>query len=135
MANSQTAINSLPINNIKPLTLTIAPRAPVQSTISQIKIPNFNHVPINPSIIPNPSNVPATITPEDKEKSRLEKQCQRVKRYNEKVKAYKKIALLDSNHEKIKALLLICYPELSQMGQYELDMRIIRIIQSLSQPL
>jgi hypothetical protein len=102
---------------------------------NQTRIPNFNHVPIAPVTMPNNLNVLSGTSSDEKERARLEKQCQRVKKYNEKVKAYKKIALIDSNHEKIKALLLICYPELSQMSPYELDMRVIRMMQSLGQPL
>lgn len=92
-------------------------------------IPSFNHIPVTPSC------VPPNMSLEDKEKSRLEKQRLRTAKYNQKIKAYKKIALLDSNLEKIKGILLICYPELSKMNAIELNLRVERIIQSLNQPL
>lgn len=128
----------------KPITLSIIPN-PSQGTpplspqanISNIPVPkvlpNFNHVPIMPiaPILTPPINNEF----QEKERIRLEQQRQRAARYNEKVKAYKKIALIDSNQEKIKALLLLCYPELAQMGAYELDVRVIQIIQSLGKPL
>lgn len=143
-------------NNLHPITLTILPSSPSQQTIHfqshtppkqdsyipiqtlnqsipiQSNIPNYVHVPITPTTVPNNQH---TISPEEKERIRLEQQRNRVKRYNEKVKDYKKIALIDSTHEKIKALLLLCYPELSQMSKYELDMRVVRMLQSLGQPL
>lgn len=133
-------------NNLRPITLTILPSQqtiPVQSYTppkqssfiavpKQSNIPDFGHVPITPVIIPNNST---TVFSEEKERIRLEQQRKRTAKYNEKVKAYKKIALMDSSQEKVKALLLLCYPELSQMSSYELDMRVIRMLQSLSQPL
>jgi len=90
---------NLCVNNIKPLTLTIIPQSPVQPTTIQtpiqptIQIPNFDHVPMAPTIVQNSKNVRNMTLEElqEKERLRLEKQRQRKARYNEKVKNYTKI--------------------------------------------
>ncbi len=66
---------------------------------------------------------------QEREISRLKLKLKRQRKYDKK---YKNIAYLDSNEEKIKAILLICYPRLSQMNSDELDVRIDKIIQSLN---
>jgi hypothetical protein len=68
---------------------------------------------------------------DENEKLRLEKQRQRKARYDEKVKNYTKIGTLYSEKDKIKALLLLCYPSLTDMNPHELDIRVSQFIESL----
>lgn len=127
-------------NNLRPITFTILPQhqtiplqsytppkqasyIPIQTPNLSIpirsNIPNFGHVPITPTIVPNNSN---TIPPEEKERIRLEKQRQCKTRYNNKVKNYAKLGTIDREEDKVKALLLLCYPWLNNMSNNELDL-------------
>jgi hypothetical protein len=104
--------------SIKPITLTIMPQAP--AVRNNIPIPNFNHVPVQPVIVPPPAYtigqartsqpLPQNATEQDKlERQRLlnrEKQ----RRFKEKTKGFVDLAHLPNIHERIKQLWLLTYP-------------------------
>lgn len=111
----------------KPLRLTIIPSDQVPTSI--VVNNDFQYIPIT-QVIVQPNVL------EEKERTRLEKQRARNARYNNKVAAYKKIATLPTEKDKVKALLLLCYPKLSkidQMSSQELDLRLDTFITSLDE--
>lgn len=101
--------------------LPIIPSRPQVPVNTQQIIPNFNHVPVTPVIMPSYSN---NISLEEKERLRLEKQRQHKARYDQKVKSYAKIGTLQTETDKIKAVLLLYYSSLTDMHPYELDIRV-----------
>lgn len=124
--NKQQIISSQSLGQpLRAISLSHAPK--IQGTI-----PNFNHLPVTPVITPNNSN---NISSEEKERIRLEKQRQCKTRYNNKVKNYAKLGTIDREEDKVKALLLLCYPWLNNMSNNELDLRVAQFIRSLSQPI
>lgn len=98
----------------KNLTLSV-----VQS-IDVGQIPTFNYIP----------NKPMT-TYEERENARIEGERRSSAKYYEKVKAYKKLGTLSSEKDKLKGLLLLCYPTLNQLNTIELDLLVNNIIASL----
>lgn len=125
--------------NIKPITLNIIPRqisnnrtVSIDTQITQ-NYPQFNHVPIAP--VPRITRTNNSIEDlQERERIRLEKQRLSKSKYNNKVKNYTKIGSLDREEDKIKALLLLCYPSLNNMGNHELDLRISQFVKSLGLP-
>jgi len=95
-----------------------------KATKSTLSIPNFNHVGIVLEKKPR-------ISLDEKETKRLAYQKQCSAKYSNKVKEYKKIGSLFTEKDKIKRLLILCYPELSNFDQNNLDHRIANFITSL----
>lgn len=160
-SNSQIMISSpisdnkikLPMSHnvpVKPITLTIAPvdngtvlpQTPTQLTathtllpapINGTAIPNFNHVPIAPILLPKQSKI-SDIDLQEKEARRLEGQRQRNHRYYEKAKNYTKLGTLPNEKDKVVALLRLCYPFLESIqynDQNELDRMVSEFLVSV----
>lgn len=141
MAQPAVQLNSI---HLKPITLTILPQALVQSSIMNssvtvvktaptMQIPNFNHVPITPTITHNNLiKTPNGMTLEEKERRRLERDRERCARYRQKVSDYKRLGTLKTEKEKITSLVILCYPELKNMSPSELDQKVSQFISSLN---
>ncbi|CAH6419379.1 Hypothetical protein HVR_LOCUS584 [uncultured virus] len=145
----------LPIHNQQPIPNTIYQTpGPISSTNityqipghvsstktpyqGQIPIPNFNHVPIIPTIVaPEPTHRGAMkqLTAEEREARRAAQQRERNAKYQEKIREYKKIGVLKSEKEKIIRVLQLCYPFLEEMDSFELDTKVNAFIQTLHPP-
>lgn len=145
MAQPQSQQGQLPLKSI---TLTIIPQTatvpvntqeeviPVKvstSPYAQGTIPNFNHVPITPVIIPTPAAMPKPVnhhelTLEEKEARRLEKQRLAQSRYRDKTKPYTELASIPGDASKVAALLKLSFPQLNNVNPYVLESEVNNFI-------
>ncbi|CAH6419930.1 Hypothetical protein HVR_LOCUS994 [uncultured virus] len=143
MAQFTPHTNGVPTQLTKPITLTIMPqpKTPTQSSgplttqavtiqnnqTSIENIPNFNHIPIVPIIVPK-----STISLEEKEARRLAKQRERNNRYRDKTKPYIDLANVPTEKEKIIGVVKLCYPQLAYLPPAVLDREISLFIQHIT---
>jgi len=125
----------------KPLTLTIIPQTTAQSSISEngrVEIPNFNHVAIQPTIIPAPvytigkTSPPLILNSTDQEKIEKQRKSNREyqKKFREKTKGFTEIAHLPSINERIKQVWLLTYPNVN-IDQQTMDILIAQFVNSV----
>lgn len=112
-----------PPNNIKPMTLTIMPVS--NSHHNGENISDVTYVPLKP-IIQN------HITLEEKEAQRLAKQRIRNSKYRDRTKPYTELSGLDTEKEKIMALVKLCYPHLTEINPLILDSEVSVFIKHIT---
>lgn len=114
----------------RPISLTIIPQPPKNvsppagTTAATTQIPAFSYT----QQIVNP--IPAPVS-NDKEIIRAQQNRDRQRRHNEKVKPFKQIATIDNNEEKIAALILVIYPELTGVPKYLVHQEVDLFIRAL----
>lgn len=138
-----------PLNNtMKPITLTILPQPTSQQVLGPVPtssvhvsgtterysppIPNFNHVPIQPTIVPSPAYIVGKIN--RGEEQRIERQRQsnkdHQKKYRDRTKVFTQIAHLPSINERIKRVWLLTYPDLN-IDEHTMDILIAQFVSSM----
>jgi hypothetical protein len=124
---------AIPAFNNIPTNIVSNPVIPIHAVATQTPLPDFNHVPIYPTIAHAPKRVTqlTALTAEEREARRAAQQRERSARYQEKIKEYKKIGTLKTEKEKIIRVLLLCYPSLEEMDPVELDNKINQFMRSL----
>jgi hypothetical protein len=137
---------SYPTDKAKPITLTIIPQS-LHPNISinknnHVPIPNFNHSPIVPTIIPsfksnNPTghmitNVNQSLQMTDQEKIEKHRQSNREyqKKFRNKTKGFTEITHLPSVNERIKHVWLLTYPNIN-IEEQTMDVLIAQFVNSM----
>lgn len=107
-------------NVVKPITLTI-----IRDQTNVKEIPSFNHNPVVPTISPQ-------FKIDERESQRLIKKREVDAKYRSRVKDYTKLGTMDTDQEKMYALLLLCRPELSNTNKLLLETKISDFLYSLN---
>lgn len=133
-------LNILPVNNTSPSNSVHSPNSVINDNLkvnnranrNTVTIPQFNHSPIVPTLVDTGGSIASSaITRVDKELERLQRQRQSSSKYYNRVKEYKRIGSLNTEKEKVIALLLLCYPQFSALESYELDQLVTNFIRDL----
>lgn len=118
---------------IKPLTLNIVNKSePISITNN-----NLNYTPITKIISQNENIIEPWHEKSHHalEQDKAEKNRRYKAKYDERVRKYIKIANLKTEKDKLREILLICYPTLTSMASHELEYRIMEFINSLNSPI